>query len=152
MKTTHDSQEVIHQCAALLEHLDELLGAYEPLSPYEVRRMPRMALHREDLVPELATLCREAGIDGGGVGSLDEMSRSSDELNATRRLLERLDLVRARLDAKRHRAAAVTTRNVHLFYELARRAATYDDAIRERVTPIVERFRTRRTTKKRFAG
>jgi hypothetical protein len=145
----HDSKDIFRQCTVLLEDLDVLLGAYEPLSPDEIRRLPRLARCREVAVTELAALCRDAGIDGGGVGSLEEMSRSFDEATATRRLLEQLEIVHARLDAKRMLAEARTTRHVSVFYDLARRAARYDDAIRARAAPIVALFQTRKTKGRR---
>jgi len=56
-------------------------------------------------------------------------------------LLEKLDRVRARLDAKRLRAEATMAERVYLFYELARRVARGSEAVKQRLEPVKAAFR-----------
>ena len=67
----------------------------------EVRRRPRLSKRREAAVMEIADVCRESGLDGSGPASVDDMLSSHQQAKVLRQQLEALDLVRARLDAKR---------------------------------------------------
>ena len=110
----------------------------------EVRRRPRLSKRREAAVMEIADVCRESGLDGSGPASVNDMLSSHQQAKVLRQQLEALDLVRARLDAKRLFIEADPARHVSFFYELARNASRFDHALRDRLGPVTARFQRRK--------
>ena len=101
-KSTNEPKDSLLECANLLQQLDELLGVYEPLTGDEIRRSTRLSRRKEAAVPAIAEVCRKHGLDeAASCASVEEMLASHREARALREQLETLDLVRARLDAKR---------------------------------------------------
>jgi hypothetical protein len=141
---TNEPDELLRVCDDLIDRLDVLLGAIEPMAGNEIRRLPKIARRREAFVDPLADLCEEHGLDGVGGNSVDEMRDSYAEVGSIRLVLEKFDLVRARLDAKRLRAEANLADRLYSFYELARRAARGSEAVRASLEPVMAAFRPRR--------
>jgi hypothetical protein len=142
---TDESIDLLRECDDLIERLDVLLGAIEPMTAAETSHLPRLGRRREGLVSSLADLSEDLGLDGVGGRSVEVMRSSFEEVTSTRVVLEKLDRVRARLDTKRLRAEANMAERVYLFYELARRMARGNEAVRERLEPVAAAFRRLRS-------
>jgi len=138
-------EDLLRECDDLIERLDELLGTIEPMTPDEIRLRARIGKPREVVVAQLAELCEDIGVDHVAGTTVEAMLGSYHEVSATRIVIEKLDRVRARLDAKRLRAEANVAEHVFLFYDLARRVARGSDSLMERLEPVVAAFRTKRT-------
>jgi hypothetical protein len=130
---------------ALLGRLDDVLGAYEPLIAEESRALPRLDKRCQAAVAEIAKVCRDFALEDAGAASIDEMVDRYQEATALRQQLEALDLVRARLDSRRRVVEADVARQVYFFYQLARNAARFDGALRDRLKPVIALFQTRKT-------
>jgi hypothetical protein len=137
-------EDLLAECTALLERLDVLLGATEPLEPDEIRRASRAPHNGEAIVRELAAQCRENAVTHAGHITVDDMTRGFDRALAIRRILEKADLVRARLYASRLRVEGESWKSALTFYALLRSLAQHDASMEVGVSAVSAFFRRRK--------
>ena len=137
-------EDTLAECMSLLERIDHLLGAIEPMSGDEVRHTLRIPKNGAAVVAQIADVCSELEIAEVGPARVAEMARSLDEAGATRQLIELAHRVLARLNASRMSAERRGWKSALTFYAVFRRMAQDDTALRARIEPVVSSFRRRR--------
>jgi hypothetical protein len=143
-------EDTLAECMSLLERIDHLLGAFEPMSSDEIRRTPKLPKHGAAIVAEIVDVCSALEIAEVGPARVEEMARSLDQAGATRRVIERVELVLARLNSSRMSSETLGWKSALTFYALFRRMARDDESLRARIQPVASSFRVQaRRPKKR---
>jgi hypothetical protein len=134
-------EDILAECTALLERMDILLGAIEPVTPDEARATLKTPGNGEIVIRELAAHCRETEITRAGCITVDDMTRAWDRAQAIKRVVELADLVHARLAAARFRTESDSWRAALTFYALFRSLSTRDASVKARLETVVTFFR-----------
>jgi hypothetical protein len=129
------------ECLSLIERIDELLGATEPLSPDEIRTRTRVPKFSSEVVPQIADICTELALSEVGLARVAEMARSFDQAATLRRMIERLELALGRLNASRMTSETSGWKAALAFYSVLQRMARDDESLRLRIEPVVSYFR-----------
>jgi hypothetical protein len=143
-------EDILAECTALLERMDILLGAIEPLTPDETRATLKPPGEAEIVIRELAAHCRETEVTHAGRVTVDDMTRAFDRAQAIRRVVELAALVHARLAASRFRTESESWRAALTFYALFRSLSTRDATVKARLETVVTFFRHKRGPARRL--
>ncbi len=136
-------EDILSECTALLERMDALLGTVEPLTTQEIRNLG--GRKGNAIAKEIVAQCADLGISQAGSVSLDDVTSSLERAEELRRVLDLVDLVRARLDASRVQASARSSRAALTFYALLRGLRTSDPTLEGHLEPVRNLLRTKRT-------
>jgi hypothetical protein len=136
-------QGILTQCQALLEEMDDLLLGIEPMSPEEVRRAAKLPREGGDtVVGELATQCRAIDLlQADRETTVAGMLEALHDARAFRAVIDRHELVLARLRAARVRAESESWRSAMTFYAVLRRTAAREASVKAGLEPVREFFR-----------
>ena len=145
-------EETLAECASLLERMDDLLGGIEPASGREVRTTLKLRRGGEAIVRALAEQCEGLAIKRAGSVSVDDMTRAMERAQAVHTLLERIELVRARLTASRLRAASESWTAAMTFYALLRSLSNHDESVKNDLANVVAFFKHRPKKKDYFGS
>jgi hypothetical protein len=145
-------EEILAECTALAERMDDLLGGIEPLSTSEVRAMLKLRKGGDAIIRALAEQCEKLAITRAGHVSVEDMTRAMDRAQAVRSVLERVELVHARLDSSRLRAASASWSSAMTFYALLRSLSARDPSVKEGLANVVAFFKPRPKRKGYFPG
>jgi hypothetical protein len=127
---------IIERCHSLLEEMEDMLVAVEPMSPAEVRRAAKVPRGREPVVAHIARLCAAMGLTHLSEGpALAEAKADLEEAHALRTLRDRHDRARDRLDAWRLSAETRGWGAILAFYATLRRLARRNAALAEALAP-----------------
>jgi hypothetical protein len=136
--------DLLAECTALLERLDVLLGATEPLGADESRRAHKAPKNSEAIVRALAAQCGENAITHVGHVTVDDMTRGFERAQSLRRVVEMADLVRARLHASRFRVENQSWKSALTFYALLRSLAPHDGSTKAGASAVAVFFQHRK--------
>lgn len=134
--------EILSECTTLIERMNVTLGDIEPLSPAEVRRR-YLGRKNPAIVEAIATHCAEFGITNAGGITTDDITTSLERARDIRRVVDRLDLVRARLETSRMQSESRGWRTALLFYAVLRGLSLDDASLKSRVESVRALFQPR---------
>jgi hypothetical protein len=129
-------EDVLADCASLLERMDHLLWDLEPLTPDEARRATSPRHAADAVIAEIAAICADLEIAHAGPVAVDDMQASRAHALRLRHLVERVDLVRAKLHAARAEAEARSWRTALTFYALLKGLCLHDPSMKARLQSL----------------
>jgi hypothetical protein len=119
------------------------------MTPDEVRHTAKLPREGDTIVDELAAQCRAIDLlQADRETTVDGMLESLKDARAFREVIDRHELVLARLHAARVRAESESWRSAMTFYAVLRRTAVREATVKAGLEPVREFFRKGRRGRK----